>query len=430
MFIRATILATFIASTAPLIALPPVEFNRDIRPILSDRCYYCHGPDEETQEADLRLDTREGALADGAIVPGKPDESELFYRITTDDEDDTMPPPKAKKPKLSAEEVELFRRWIEEGAEYQGHWAFEPLAETVAPESSHLIDHFIDRRLAQEEIKPSPRADREILIRRAYLDVIGLLPTPDQVADFVADTRPDAYERLVDSLLTSRHYGERWGRHWLDGARYADSDGYAPDGARQMWPYRDWVIRAINDDMPFDQFTIEQLAGDLLPDPSKAQLVATGFHRNTLINSEGGSDPEQFRVEAAIDRTNTTGAVWLGLTVACAQCHTHKFDPLQHREYYEMYAFFNSGEDRNNRGATIEVSEGELFNKPPAKEQPAVVEEPAGSATWTRAEYQKVQTASGAKLEKQPGNSLRISASAKPNEAYQIISTSKADKLV
>jgi hypothetical protein len=372
MRIRATSLVLLLAPAAPLCAAPPVEFNRDIRPILSDRCFYCHGPDEKKQKADLRLDIREAALAAEVIVPGKPDESELIYRITTHDEDDAMPPAKAKKPRLSPDEVALFRRWIEEGAEYQGHWAFQPLAATTVSKGRHPVDHFIDQRLAQEGIKASPKADRPILIRRAYLDLVGLLPTPQQVRTFVDDPRPDAYQQLVDELLASPHYGERWGRHWLDGARYADSDGYAPDGGRQMWPYRDWVINALNNDMPFDQFTIEQLAGDLLPSPTKSQLVATGFHRNTLINSEGGSDPEQFRVEAAIDRTNTTGAVWLGLTAGCAQCHTHKFDPLPHREYYEMFAFFNNGEDRNNRGASLDVTEGELFdNKPPTSNPPA-----------------------------------------------------------
>ncbi len=431
--IRATILALIFASSTQLLALPPVEFNRDIRPILSDRCYYCHA-DEETQEADLRLDTREGALADGAIVPGKPDESELFYRITTDDEDDAMPPAKAKKPTLSAEEVEMFRRWIEEGAEYQGHWAFEPLAKPDVPEGSHLVDHFINRRLAQEAIEASPEADREILIRRVYLDLVGLLPTLEQVAAFVEDTRPDAYERLVDDLLANPHYGERWGRHWLDGARYADSHGYSVDGGRQMWPFRDWVIRAFNDDMAFDQFTIEQLAGDLLPEPTKSQLVATAFHRNTLINQEGGSDPEQFRVEATIDRVNTTGAVWLGLTVGCAQCHTHKFDPLKHREYYEMFAFFNSAEDRNNTGPTVEVAEGELFeqvvatsNDKPAPQ--AKASDKQAPTRWVPAKYSKTRTVSGAALHKRDDNSLLVDAAAKPNEGYQIVSTSELGTL-
>ncbi len=424
------ILLLILLTANPLLAQPKVEFNRDIRPILSDRCYYCHGPDEKTQKADLRLDTREGALADGAIVPGKPEKSELFYRITTHDEDDIMPQPKAKKPKLDAQEIALFKRWIEEGAEYQGHWAFEPVAKEEVPAEVHPVDHFINKRLAKEGIEPSRIADRETLIRRVHLDLVGLLPTRAQVDAFVKDTRPDSYERVVDELLASRHYGERWGRHWLDGARYADSHGYSVDGGRQMWPYRDWVIRALNDDMPFDQFTIEQLAGDLLPTPGKSQLVATGFHRNTLINQEGGSDPEQFRVEATIDRTNTTGAVWLGLTVGCAQCHTHKFDPLQHREYYELFAFFNNAEDRNNTGPTIEVTEGELFKK---QTQTDPVTHPLpnmeAEVKWTTADYQSFKTASGALLHRQKDNSLLIDKKVGDHEAYQIVSDSGLTKL-
>jgi hypothetical protein len=417
-------------ATTPLLAEPPVEFNRDIRPILSDRCYYCHGPDEKKQKADLRLDTREGALADGVIVPGKPEESELFYRITTDDEDDVMPQPKAKKPKLNAHEIALFKRWIEEGAEYQGHWAFEPVAKVEAPSDAHPVDHFINRRLAKDGIEPSPAADRATLIRRVYLDLIGLLPSREQVDAFVKDSRADAYQRVVDELLASRHYGERWGRHWLDGARYADSHGYSVDGARQMWPYRDWVIRALNDDMPFDQFTIEQIAGDLLPNPTKSQLVATGFHRNTLINQEGGSDPEQFRVEATIDRTNTTGAVWLGLTVGCAQCHTHKFDPLQHREYYELFSFFNNAEDRNNTGPTVEVAEGELFEKviaaPPPEPQPRKT---SVEPKWMTANFQEFKTASGAPLHEQKDNSLLIGKKFGAHESYHVVSDSGLAKL-
>ena len=424
------ILLLILLTANPLLAQPKVEFNRDIRPILSDRCYYCHGPDEKTQKADLRLDTREGALADGAIVPGKPEKSELFYRITTHDEDDIMPQPKAKKPKLDAQEIALFKRWIEEGAEYQGHWAFEPVAKEEVPAEVHPVDHFINKRLAKEGIEPSRIADRETLIRRVHLDLVGLLPTRAQVNAFVKDTRPDSYERVVDELLASRHYGERWGRHWLDGARYADSHGYSVDGGRQMWPYRDWVIRALNDDMPFDQFTIEQLAGDLLPTPGKSQLVATGFHRNTLINQEGGSDPEQFRVEATIDRTNTTGAVWLGLTVGCAQCHTHKFDPLQHREYYELFAFFNNAEDRNNTGPTIEVTEGELFKKQ-TQTDPVTHPSPNMEAEvkWTTADYQSFKTASGALLHRQRDNSLLIDNKVGDHEAYQIVSDSGLAKL-
>ena len=363
---------TLVAFGFVLATQAEIDFNRDIRPILSDNCFYCHGPDEKTREADLRLDIREAAIADlggyAAIVPGKPEASELYLRITHAG-GDIMPPAKAKKI-LSVEQRQLVRDWIAEGAEYAGHWAFEPLKVSEVPANAHPIDHFIHSRLAAKDITSSPEATRDVLIRRAYLDVLGLLPEPEVVDAFVANDSPDAWEKLVDKLLANPHYGERWGRHWLDQARYADSNGYSVDSARQMWPFRDWVIRAINDDMPFDQFTIEQLAGDLLQQPSKSQLIATAFHRNTLINQEGGSDPEQFRVEAAIDRVNTTGAVWLGLTVSCAQCHTHKFDPIPHEEFFNLYAFFNSGTDRNNSGRTLSVLEGEVFAGAPEYQLP------------------------------------------------------------
>ncbi len=347
----------------------PVDFNADIRPLLSDRCFQCHGPDEKHRAADLRLDTFAGATETGAIVVGKVDESELWRRITTTDPDVQMPPPSAKKRPLTAEERELLRTWIEQGAPYQGHWAFLPVRPGPPPVSHdpwvrNGIDEFVLKRLAKHQLRPSSEADRATLIRRVTLDLIGLLPTPEEVAEFQRDPDPAAYERLVERLLASPHYGERWGRYWLDQARYADSNGYSIDAPREMWPYRDWVIDAHNRDLPFDQFTIEQLAGDLLPNPTKAQLVATGFHRNTLINQEGGTSPEQFRVEAAMDRVNTTGAVWLGLTVGCAQCHTHKYDPLTQREYYELFAFFNSGVDVNNTGPTVEVIRGEVFGNP------------------------------------------------------------------
>jgi Protein of unknown function (DUF1549)/Protein of unknown function (DUF1553)/Planctomycete cytochrome C len=352
---------------------PKVEFNRDIRPILSNKCFACHGPDEEHREADLRLDVRDAAITAGAdrkaIVPGKPDESELVFRICSEDPDAVMPPRETEKP-LTPSEIDLLKRWIAQGAEYQGHWSFLPIKNEELPPLPELpsdvfvrngIDHFIYSKLADKGLRPSPEADKNTLIRRVYLDLIGLLPTPSEVQQFVSDTRPEAYEELVDRLLKSPNYGERWGRHWLDQARYADSNGYTIDAERVMWPYRDWVIRALNDDIPFDQFTIEQLAGDLLPNATKYQKIATGFHRNTLINQEGGTDPEQFRVEAVIDRVNTTGAVWLGLTIGCAQCHTHKFDPIQHREYYELMAFFNQCADVNDVGPTIDVHAGELF---------------------------------------------------------------------
>lgn len=357
-------------ATAPAYANAPIEFNRQVRPILSDFCFACHGPDAEERQGDLRLDDRAAALEDRggyrAIVPGEPDQSEMLRRILADDDDQRMPPTETGK-HLSDEQREILATWIKQGAEYQRHWAFEPLS--VAPPPSvrnadsvrNAIDNFVWQRLDQAGLHPSPEADRATLIRRLYLDLLGLLPAPEDVERFEKDERTDAYEHLVDEVLRSPHYGERWGRHWLDQARYADSNGYTIDGERVMWPYRDWVIQALNNDMPFDQFTIEQLAGDLLPNATKWQRIATGFHRNTLINQEGGTDPEQFRIEAAMDRVATTGAVWLGLTVGCAQCHSHKFDPISQREYYQLYAYFNQSVDVNNVGPTEEVHEGEIF---------------------------------------------------------------------
>jgi mono/diheme cytochrome c family protein len=362
-----------------------VRFNEQVRPLLSDRCFACHGPDAKRREADLRLDLREHAIGDGdgpaGISPGNPEASPIWERITSSDSDQQMPPPSAKKPKFTEAERELIRRWIEEGAEYEGHWAFLPLRTATPPRepsSTHPIDAFIRTRLSAAGITPSPPADRATLLRRVTLDLTGVLPCPEDVAAFENDSREDAYVRVIDRLLASPQYGERWGRHWLDQARYADSNGYAIDAPRDMWPYRDWVIDAFNRDMPFDQFTVEQLAGDLLPNPTKSQLIATGFHRNTLINQEGGTDREQFRVEAAMDRVATTGAVWLGLTVGCAQCHTHKFDPITQREYYQFFAFFNSAQDANDRGPTVEVRQGEVYGNPvhiPATPKPPTKEE-------------------------------------------------------
>jgi hypothetical protein len=318
------------------LAAEPVDFQRDIRPILSNHCYKCHGP--ATQKAGVRLDSLDAAAAKDAIVPKQAAKSELIHRIEATADDERMPPPEAG-PKLTPKQVDLLKRWIDGGAEYTPHWAF------VAPKPAApgaTIDGFIDADLAKRGWKRSPEADRPTLIRRVTLDLIGLLPSIAEVEEFVNDRSPNAYERLVDRLLASPHYGERQARHWLDLARYADSNGFTVDGARSIWPYRDWVIKSLNDDMPFDRFTIEQLAGDLLPNATKEQWIATGFHRNTALNEEGGSDPEQFRVERTVDRANTTAAVWLGLTFACAQCHDHKYDPISQKDYYRLYAFFNS----------------------------------------------------------------------------------------
>lgn len=346
-------------------AADDISFNRDIRPILAENCFQCHGPDAGKRKADLRLDTRAGAVAarDGSpvIVVGKPDDSSLLDRVTTDDETLRMPPPSTGK-SLSMEQIDRLRHWISAGAPYENHWAFEPLKRPRAPEvvasdvdssEQNVIDRYVVAGLARHNLQPSREADRATLIRRLSLDLVGLLPSPADVDDFLADKRPDAYMQLVERLLSNPHFGERWGRHWLDQARYADSNGYAPDGERVMWPYRDWVIRALNNDLPFDQFTIEQIAGDLLPDPTTDQLVATGFHRNTLINTEGGTKPDQFRVEQSKDRADTTGGVWLALTIGCAGCHDHKYDPISQREYYQLYAFFDSTQDQNSVAPTI-----------------------------------------------------------------------------
>jgi hypothetical protein len=333
--------AAFGADPAPT---PTIDFQRDIRPLLSNRCFKCHGP--AVKKGGLRLDRREDAVKREAIVPGDLDASKLIQRIAADD-DDRMPPADAGKP-LTADEIARLRAWIKQGAEYQPHWAY--VAPKAAPPPAvkdsawgvNPIDRFILARLEREGLAPSPAADKVALIRRLSLDLLGLLPTPAEVDAFVADQRPDAYEQLVDRLLTSPHYGERQARRWLDLARYADSNGYTIDGERSIWPYRDWVIAAYNANKPFDQFTIEQLAGDLLPNASRDQLIATGFQRNTSFNEEGGTDPEQFRVERTVDRTNTMGGVWFGLTVGCAQCHDHKYDAISQKEYYQLYAFFDA----------------------------------------------------------------------------------------
>ena len=343
-----------------------IEFDRDIRPILSNHCFQCHGADEESREAELRLDVRESAIANQAIDPDHLSSSKLLTRIKSTDAAERMPPADANKP-LSEKQIQWLEQWVAEGAQYQDHWAFRKIERpqvanhAAAIPGGNEIDAFVQERLHATGLTLSAEADRATLIRRATQDVLGLLPTIEEADAFINDDSPNAWNNLVDRLLESPHYGERWGRHWLDQARYADSNGYTIDGPRIMWPYRDWVIAAINRDMPFDQFTIEQLAGDLLPNATTSQRVASAFHRNTMINEEGGVKPDQFRHEALIDRVNTTGAVWLGLTIGCAQCHSHKFDPIPHEEYYRMYAFFNAAVDANNAGETVDVRADEMF---------------------------------------------------------------------
>ncbi|MDA0659552.1 MAG: PSD1 and planctomycete cytochrome C domain-containing protein [Planctomycetota bacterium] len=333
-----------------------IDFNRQIRPILSEHCFRCHGPDDAAREAELRLDTPEGQLEDlgghAAIVPGSPHTSEMMRRVQSQDDAERMPPPEAKRPLLPSE-IELLRKWIEQGAPWSSHWSFTPPKKPAVPtvpgtvRSHNSIDSFIQMELKENvpQLPVAPAADRVTLLRRVMLDLIGLPPTPDEVAAFLQDKSPDAYERLVDRLLASPHYGERWGRLWLDLARYADTNGYEKDRERNIWPFRDWVVRALNSDMPYDQFTIEQLAGDLLPNATPQQRVATGFHRNTMLNEEGGIDPLEYRFHAMTDRVATTGVVWLGLTTGCAQCHTHKYDPVTQHEYYGLMALLNNADE-------------------------------------------------------------------------------------
>jgi hypothetical protein len=380
-----------------------VDFVKDIQPLLT-RCTNCHGI--EKQESGFNLQKKAAALAGGdngnSIVPGKSDKSSLVVAISRVDPDFMMPPEGEGQP-LTAEQVGLVRAWIDQGAKWPDdasvkgseHWAYKkpvraalpqvqgPRSKVQGQENSTLtlpsplkgegywprnaIDSFIVARLEKEGLRPATELDRARLIRRASLDLIGLPPTPEEVDAFVNDQSADAYEKVVDRLLASPHYGERWARPWLDLARYGDTHGYEKDPKRTIWPYRDWVINALNKDMPFDQFTIEQLAGDLLPDATLEQQIATGFHRNTMINTEGGVDQEEYRVAAVVDRVNTTATVWLGTTLACAQCHTHKYDPFTQKEYYQLFAFFNSNADRS-------TSDGDMLPLP-TTEQNAALEE-------------------------------------------------------
>ncbi len=344
--------ALIFAAAATLARGEKPDFNRDIRPILSNNCFHCHGPDEKERKGGkdgLRLDTPEGAFADiggyAAIIPGNPEKSEFVRRITTDDSDDLMPPGKTGK-KLTQREVGLLRDWIKAGGKYEKHWAYEP---PVRKAEAGGIDSFISARLAKEKLALQPEADRSTLARRVTLDLTGLPPSSEEVDAFLKDAAAGAYERYVDAQLAKQAYGEHWARMWLDLARYADSAGYADDPSRTIWAFRDYVIRSYNSNKPFDQFTIEQIAGDLLPNPTDDQLIATAFHRNTMTNSEGGTQDEEFRNAAIVDRTNTTMAVWMGTSFACAQCHTHKFDPISQHEYFRMFAFFNNSEDADRR---------------------------------------------------------------------------------
>ena len=344
------------APANPPIRKSTVDYNRDIRPILSENCYTCHGPDAEKRKAGLRLDQKDSALAElksglRAIVPGNTNNSALISRITTADEDDRMPPLKTGK-QLKPAQIASLQRWIAEGAQWQNHWSFiapqrpEPPKVKNRRQVRNPIDQFILARLQQEGLTTEPEADKATLIRRVTFDLTGLPPTLKEIDEFLADKSPQAYENLVDRLLKSPRYGEHMARYWLDAVRYGDTHGLHLDNERSLWPYRDWVIGAFNRNLPFDQFTIEQLAGDLLPNPTQDQKTASGYNRCNVSTSEGGAIDEEFYVRYAVDRTETASTIWMGLTVGCAVCHDHKYDPVSQREFYELYAFFNNANEK------------------------------------------------------------------------------------
>jgi hypothetical protein len=387
--VRSVVFLSSVVLLSPARADEPadVQFTRDVRPILAGRCFKCHGPD--LKKGGLDLQTAAGAtklLTSGghAVVPGKSGDSLLLRRVTATDPGQRMP---QKGDALSPREVAVLKAWIDRGAKYDEHWslvrpvrhALPAVREKNWPRNG--IDFFVLARLEKEGLSPAPEAERAVLLRRASLDLTGLPPTMRELDDFLADKAPNAFERAVDKLLASPHYGEHQARFWLDEARYADTNGYEKDERRTIWPYRDWVIRAFNRDLPFDQFTIEQLAGDLLPNATVEQQVATGFHRNTMVNTEGGTDDEEFRVAALVDRVGTTAEVWLGLTLNCCQCHNHKFDPFSQKEFYQLLAFFNGTADRGRgNDPTLPVFSAEDAARSDAlKAEIAALQKEAGS---------------------------------------------------
>jgi hypothetical protein len=458
-----------LAVLSPLLARAEekLRFNRDIRPILSDACFHCHGPDEKERKGGLRLDLAEKALVPGksglpAIVPGKAAESEMVVRLFLDaDDSDVMPPPESGKT-LTPAQRDTLKRWIEQGAEYEGHWAFEkPVRPDLPPgkKSLHPVDAFLTTRLEREGLAMQPEADRETLLRRLSLDLIGLPPTLAEQDAFLSDRSTDAYEKAVDRLLASPHFGERMAVDWLDLARYADSNGFQVDDSRQMWLWRDWLVGAYNRNLPFDRFTIEQLAGDLLPDATQDQIIATGFNRNHRLNGEGGRIEAEWFVETVIDRVETTGMTWMALTLNCARCHDHKYDPLSQREFYGLFAFFNSieesgvlaiqGKTRNTpplisvpgeaQTADIarvgaEVAKAEAALKTSSGEMPAAFAKwegdlrsrlagPGGSAsagTWSVASGDSAKSLGGASLTRQPDGSWLAGGRNPNNDTYEI----------
>ncbi len=432
-----------------------VNFSREVLPLLSDKCLSCHGQDPTSRMAGLRLDTREGATEvrkkGAAIVPGKPEESLLFDRITTQSKTRIMPPVFAHKEPLKAEEISVFRRWIEQGAPWGKHWSFE---KPVRPTESG-IDSLIVKRLKKEGLALATTAPRHTLIRRLSFDLTGLPPRPEEVAAFVNDRSPDALEKLIDRYLDSPHFGERMAMWWLDAARYSDTDGFQADETRTNWPWRDWVVDAFNRNMPFDQFTTEQFAGDLLPNATHEQILATAFHRNHMTNGEGGRDPEESRIDYVLDRANTTGTVFLGLTLGCAQCHSHKFDPISHGDYYSVTAFFNSIDEDGQAGKKAKpylkhqssvvsraIAEAQaLYQERQKAEEEArkvakrpftkwlAVQSPKNFIAWHPLKSPKLKSVEGTILNQEPDGTIQISGPNPRQDDYHVAATSSLDRI-
>ena len=351
-----SVLTCLLAAGSLTSAAEPIHFGRQIRPILSENCFFCHGPDEAKREAGLRLDDEKAAKSDNdgttAIVPGHPEKSALLQRILSTDPDEVMPPPKLHKV-IPPAQIALLTEWIKQGAPWGNHWSYEPVVKPPLPAAPATtvrspIDTFLQSRLAQENLPLAPEAPPHALLRRLALDLTGLPPTPEEIDRFLPIIAKD-YDSVVEHFLAKPAYGEHWAGQWMDLARYADSSGYPSDQPREIWAWRDWVVSAYNRNLPFDQVTIEQLAGDLLPQATQDQIIATAFHRNTMTQNEGGTSDEEFRNAAIIDRVNTTMAVWMGTTIACAQCHTHKYDPITITEYYQFYDFLNQTADADKK---------------------------------------------------------------------------------
>ena len=397
MMTRKTLLFIFFFITTYLHA---AEFNRDIRPILSDKCFTCHGPDVANRKTKLRFDIESGAMIElregrHAIVPGDPDHSEIIRRITSTDKAVRMPPAYMGRERLSDKEIALIREWIAQGAKWEPFWSFIPPQRGSVPViaspqwAKNPIDNFVFAKLAHEGLDPSPEADKRTLIRRVSLDLTGIPPTPDEVTAFLNDSSLNAYEKVVDRLLSSARYGERMAFRWMENARYGDTNGYQTDGPREMWRWRDWVINAFNKNMPYDQFTVEQLAGDLLPNATRDQIIATGFNRNHRTNGEGGIIPEEYRVEYVADRAQTTSIVWLGLTMGCARCHDHKYDPIAQKDFYRLFAYFNR--IPNERGFSYNYGNEEPTVKAPLPEQERRLAELEAKVSKLTTEFDKAQ---------------------------------------